>query len=297
MITRRNWVFSTLAVTGQFVFGGRSGRAYEGALLATFERQLAELEKASGGRLGVAFLDTGSGVRGGRRADERFPMCSTFKLLLAGAVLARVDRHQEDLSRMVHFTREQMVAYSPVTETRVGDRGITVAELCAAAVTQSDNTAANLLLDSIGGPKGLTAFVRSIGDEVTRLDRREPELNEALPGDPRDTTTPAAMVSSLRKLVLGDALSEASRMQLTEWLVQNKTGDKRIRAGLPAGWKVGDKTGTGTRGTANDVAIFWPAGRAPVLLAVYLTGATVDADHQNDLIASVARGLVGTLQG
>ena len=297
MITRRNWVFSTLAVTGQFVFGGRSGRAYDGARLAAFERQLAELEKASGGRLGVAFLDTGSEVRGGHRADERFPMCSTFKLLLAGAVLARVDRHQEDLSRMVHFTREQMVAYSPVTETRVGDRGITVGELCAAAVTQSDNTAANLLLDSIGGPKGLTAFVRSIGDEVTRLDRREPELNEALPGDPRDTTTPAAMVSSLRKLVLGDALSEASRMQLTEWLVQNKTGDKRIRAGLPAGWKVGDKTGTGTRGTANDVAIFWPAGRAPVLLAVYLTGATVDADHQNDLIASVGRGLVGTLQG
>lgn len=164
-------------------------------------------------RLGVAMLDTGSGLSLGWRQDERFPMASTFKLLLAAWMLERVDRGQEALDRRVHFDASALVAYSPVTEKRVGDAGITVGELCEGTVTLSDNTAANLLLARHGGPQGFTAFVRGLGDTVTRLDRTEPTLNEAIAGDPRDTTTPQAMLQSLRKVALGDALSPASRAQ------------------------------------------------------------------------------------
>jgi beta-lactamase class A len=173
----------------------------------------------------------------------------------------------------------------------VGD-GMTLAEICEAAVTLSDNTAGNLMLAAIGGPPGLTAFARSLGDQVTRLDRDEPSLNEALPDDPRDTTTPNAMASNLQALVLGTkALSAASREQLTAWLVANKTGDARLRAGLAKDWRVGDKTGTGARGTNNDVAVIWPPGKAPIVITAYLTGSTVSAAHQNAILASVARAV------
>jgi beta-lactamase class A len=168
---------------------------------------------------------------------------------------------------------------------------MSIRELCAAAITLSDNTAGNLLLASIGGPAGLTAFARTLGDDMTRLDRIEPDLNEALPGDPRDTSTPMAMLSNLRLLVLGSALSRPSRSQLTEWLVLNKTGDKRLRAGIPTGWKVGDKTGSGARGTTNDLAIIWPQQHAPVLVSVYLTGATQDDDQRNAIIAAVGKNI------
>ncbi|GAA4356706.1 class A beta-lactamase BOR-1 [Variovorax defluvii] len=234
--------------------------------------RLAQIEKDSGGRLGVTVLDSGSGRQAGHRQDERFPLCSTFKCLAAALVLARVGRGQERLERRVRYTRDELVTYSPVTEKHAGQDGMTMAGLCEAAVTQSDNTAGNLMLASFGGPAGLTAFMRSIGDAHTRLDRIETALNEARPGDPRDTTTPAAMAISMQKILLGDALSPASRAQLLQWLDDNKTGDQRIRAGVPANWKVGDKTGSGDNGTANDVAILRPPGRAPVLLSVYLTG-------------------------
>ena len=167
----------------------------------------------------------------------------------------------------------------------------TSAELCEAAMTLSDNTAGNLLLASIGGPQGLTAFVRSLGDEVTRLDRIETELNEAAPDDLRDTTTPDAMAADLRALALGDVLSTKSRTQLVSWLAANTTGSKRLRAGLPAGWRVGDKTGTGEQGTANDVAVIWPLTHPPVIVTVYLTGATSSADAQSATIADVARAV------
>jgi beta-lactamase class A len=263
--------------------------------LSSFEKQLVHFEQASGGRLGVALLDTATGAQAGHRSDERFPMCSTFKLLAASAVLARADQRKEHLERVIYFTTKELVGYSPATETRVGNAGMSIRELCAAAVTLSDNTAANLLLASIGGPAGLTAFARTLGDEMTRLDRIEPDLNEALPGDPRDTSTPRAMVSDLRKLVLGNALSPSSRAQLAEWLIQNKTGDHRLRAGLPAGWKVGDKTGSGPRGTTNDVAIIWPPQHAPVLVSVYLTGAAVDDDHRDRMVAAVGREIPATV--
>jgi beta-lactamase class A len=203
----------------------------------------------------------------------------------------RVDRRKEDLGRIVHFTKKEIVTYSPATEARVGVAGMSIRELCAAAITLSDNTAGNLLLASIGGPAGLTTFARTLGDDMTRLDRIEPDLNEALPGDPRDTSTPMAMLSNLRLLVLGSALSRPSRSQLTEWLVQNKTGDKRLRAGIPAGWKVGDKTGSGAKGTTNDLAIIWPQQHAPVLVSVYLTGATQDDDQRNAIIAAVGKNV------
>jgi beta-lactamase class A len=254
--------------------------------------QIKRLESESGGRLGVCVLDTATGARHVHRGDERFPMCSTFKALAAAAILARVDAGKEQLTRRVTFDASALVVYSPVTEKRVGGDGMTLAEICEAAVTLSDNTAGNLLLANIGGPAGLTAFARSLGDQVTRLDRGEPSLNEALPDDPRDTTTPNAMASNLQALVLGTtALSASSREQLAAWLVSNKTGDARLRAGLAKDWRVGDKTGSGARGTANDVAVVWPPGKAPIVITAYLTGATVSAAQQNATLASVARAV------
>ncbi|OUM02999.1 class A beta-lactamase [Variovorax sp. JS1663] len=252
-----------------------------------FGGRLAEIEKASGGRLGVAVLDSGSGRLAGHRQDERFPLCSTFKALAAALVLARVDRGQETLERRVRYARDELVTYSPATEKHAGEDGMTMAQLCEAAVTLSDNTAGNLMLASFGGPAGLTAFMRSIGDAHTRLDRIETALNEARAGDARDTTTPAAMAANMQKILLGGVLSPASRAQLMQWLDDNKTGDQRIRAGLPAGWRVGDKTGSGENGTANDVAILRPPGRAPVLLSVYLTATRAPMAERNATIAAV----------
>ena len=249
----------------------------------------AELERRNGGRLGVAALDTASGRRADYRRDERFPLCSTFKFLAAAFVLARVDRGHEKLDRRVVFADKDLVPYSPVTKDRVGAGGMSMAEICDAAVTLSDNTAGNLMLASFGGPSALTHFARTLDGGVTRLDRIETALNEATPGDPRDTTTPAAMLEIMRRLLVGDTLSAGSRERLTGWLLANKTGDKRLRAGLPADWRVGDKTGTGGNGSANDIAVVWPPGRAPILVAVYFTGSTVSDEARNAVIANAGR--------
>jgi len=257
----------------------------------TIRARLREIEADSGGRLGVAIVDTTSGLHTGLHADERFPMCSTFKLLVAGAILARVDRGEEDLQRRIVFSQSELVPNSPATSKhtreRTGNTGMSVGDLCKAAITLSDNTAANLLLASFGGPAALTEFARSLGDGITRLDRIEPTLNEGTPGDPRDTTTPNAMLGNLRELVLGEHLTSSSRAQLLAWLAANETGGERIRAKLPKDWGVGDKTGTGDHGTANDVAIVWPPGRGPILVAVYLTETAGDAVRCNSAIASV----------
>lgn len=251
--------------------------------------RLADLEARSGGRLGVAVLDVATGARAEHRAHERFAMCSTFKVLAAALVLARVDRGEERLDRRVMFAEKDLVTYSPATKSRVNGAGMTIAELCEAALTLSDNTAGNLLLASFGGPAGLTAFARTLGDTETRLDRIETALNEATPGDPRDTTTPAAMLENMRRLVLGDALSAASRAQLTAWLVANKTGDARLRAGFPKDWRVGDKTGTGNNGATNDIAVAWPAGRGPILVTVYYAEAPGTQEAHNAVVAEVGR--------
>ncbi|MBN3788229.1 PEN family class A beta-lactamase, Bcc-type [Burkholderia sp. Ac-20353] len=261
---------------------------------ATSATSFAALERAVGGRLGVCAIDTATDRRVQHRADERFPFCSTFKAMLSAAVLAQSVERPALLQQRVAYRQADLVRYSPVTERHVG-AGMTVAELCAAAVQYSDNSAANLLLKLIGGPPTLTAFARSIGDDTFRLDRWETELNTALPGDPRDTTTPAAMSASLRVLALGDALPASQRAQLAEWLRGNRTGDKRIRAGVPAGWQVGDKTGTGDYGTTNDTGVLWsPAGGA-VVLTVYYTQAQADAKTKDDVIASATRIAIAAL--
>jgi len=255
------------------------------------EAALASIEKGVDGRLGVAIHDLQSGLQTGHRSSERFPMCSTFKLMLAASVLARVDSRQENLERRIVFGEDRLDRYAPVTGRHVGAPGMTVAELCDAAVTMSDNTAANVLLDTIGGPPGLTAFMRRLGDTVTRLDRTEPTLNTAIPGDLRDTTTPIAMLGSMRNVLLDDALSPASRAQLLAWAAGNRVGDARLRAGVPHDWRVADKTGTGEHGTTNDIGILWPHERAPVLVTVYLTEAHAPAASREAAIAEVARSI------
>ncbi|QQK05276.1 MULTISPECIES: PEN family class A beta-lactamase, Bcc-type [Burkholderia] len=253
----------------------------------------AALEHAAGGRLGVCAIDTASGRRAQHRAGERFPFCSTFKAMLSAAVLAQSVERPGLLQQRVMVGQGDLVNYSPVSSKHVGT-GMTVAALCEAAIQYSDNSAANLLMKMIGGPSAVTAYARSIGDDTFRLDRWETELNTALPGDQRDTTTPAAMAASLRVLALGDALPAAQRAQLVAWLRGNKVGDKRIRAGVPAGWQVADKTGTGDYGTTNDAGVMWPPSGAPVVLVVYYTQTRADAKAKDAVIAAAARIAVAT---
>ena len=260
------------------------------------EARLAALEARAGGRLGVAALDTGSGQRLAHRAGERFPLCSTFKVLLAGAVLAQVDAGRERLDRRIPYGKADLLAWAPVTRARVAEGGMAVGDLCAAAVEASDNTAANLLLAALGGPSAVTAFARSLGDPTTRLDRTEPALNEARPGDPRDTTTPEAMVGSLQALLLGQALAPGSRVRLEGWMTACTTGGARLRAGLPKDWGVGDKTGSGARGTVNDVAILRPPGRPPILVAAYFTGSTASGKDRDAVLAEVGRIVAGAFR-
>jgi beta-lactamase class A len=250
--------------------------------------KFAALEKAIGGRLGVCTLDTGNGKKLAHRGDERFPLLSTFKALAAGCVLARVDRGEERLDRRVMYSQADVLSYAPVAKLHVTD-GMTMAEICDAAIGVSDNTAGNLQLASFGGPAGLTKWLRSIGDNMTRLDRIEPTLNEAKPGDLRDTTTPNAVAETWRKVLTGDALKPASQKQLADWLVASKVGGARLRAGLPKHWRTGDKTGTNDIGCANDVAITWPPSRAPLIIASYLDHAGGTPQQRDAVHADVAR--------
>jgi beta-lactamase class A len=259
-----------------------------------FAQAVSAAEAQGGGRLGVAILDTETGGRFARRGTERFPVASTFKFVLAGAVLAEVDRGRERLDRRIPIATSDLVEYAPVTGKYVGV-GLTVSELCEATVVWSDNPAANLLLPLVGGPAGLTGFARTLGDDRFRLDRMETALNEATPGDPRDTTTPVAMLGNLDRLLLGAELSAASRARLTEWLVACRTGDQRIRAGVPKEWRCGDKTGSGGYGTANDIAILWPPGRRPILVAAYLTETTAPLDARNAALAALGRAIAAAL--
>lgn len=257
---------------------------------------LQQIERRIAARLGVAILDTQTGRQWSHRGDERFPMCSTFKAIASAAVLARVDAGQEDLERRIKISADDIIAHAPAAEKRVGGF-MTMGELCAASVTLSDNTAANLILKSLGGPEGFTRFLLSIGDKTTRLDRWEPELNEAKPGDPRDTTTPVAMAKTLQTLVTGDVLTPQSRQQLSAWMIANTTGGGKLRAGLPRDWVVGDKTGSGRLGTANDIAVIWPPARKPVFMAVYITETKATMDDRNAAMAEIARTMVAALQG
>ena len=256
-----------------------------------FLRAMEALERSVGGRLGVSVLNTGTGVALGWRQDERFPMCSTFKMLLAGQVLSRVDAGQEKLDAQVTFDRSALVSYSPVIEKFAGKAPMTVDALCDAIVTVSDNGATNLLLERVGGPAGFTAYMRSLKDQVTRLDRIEPAMSESKPGDVRDTTSPLAMLTSMQTLTLGTALSPASRDKLVAWLLANTTGDNCLRAGAK-GWKVGDKTGAGPD-TRNDVGLLWPpCGGAPILVTSYLTECKAEPKARDAALAAVAAEVI-----
>lgn len=287
MLTRRSAIASIAAAA-----------ANPRALFAEQSSELDALEQKSKGRLGVAILlPSGRGIT--HRGDERFPMCSTFKFLAAALVLQRVDQGKEHLGRSIAFSKSDLVPYSPITEKHTGSSTtgaatMNVAELCEAAVTLSDNTAANLLLASFGGPPAITAFARSIGDPMTRLDRNETSLNESTPGDPRDTTTPNAMLGNLERILLGNILKPASSDQLTQWLLACQTSAAKFRAGLPKDWKVADKTGSGDHGSNNDIGILYPPSGKPILVASYLTETSLSTDERNAIHAEVARAIAAT---
>ena len=261
----------------------------------TAASRLAAIEQRYGGRLGVVILDTATGARMEHRADERFPMCSVFKLLAVAAVLRRVDAGQDSLDRRISYGTADLLSYAPIARAHVADGFMSLGALCAAALQWSDNTAGNLILSTIGGPEGGTRYARSVGDRLTRMDRTEPALNTAIAGDPRDTTTPRAMLRDMRAVLLGAALSSASRRQLTDWLIGDRVGGQRLRAGIPPSWRVGDKTGSGDNGTANTVGILWPPDRAPILASVFLTGSSPSLDTLNAAHADVGRVLVSVM--
>jgi beta-lactamase class A len=254
----------------------------------------AALEARFDARLGVFAVDTGSGRTVEHRADERFGYASTFKALAAAAVLDRTTA--AELDRVVRYTAADLVAHSPITRDRVAT-GISLREAADAAVRYSDNTAANLLLDRLGGPDGFERALRDLGDQVTDPERRETALSDVEPGDRRDTTTPRAFASDLRAYAVGDALSPDDRRVLVDLLRRNTTGDDLIRAGVPPGWTVGDKTGNGTYGTRNDIAVLWPPDRAPIVLAVMSSRDREDDDHDDALIAEAAKAVVAAIQG
>lgn len=285
-LSRRSLVIAALSApivaTGNAWAGGRSRPA------STAREQLGRLETAADGRLGVALCGSDGHMRLDHRAEERFPMCSTFKVLAAAALLRQSEQDGALLQRRVRYGRDDLVAYSVVTEKHV-DEGMTIAELCAATLRYPDNTAANLLMKELGGPQAVTAFARALGDTGFRIDRWETELNSAVPGDVRDTTTPDAMARTLHKLVLGNALAPRQREQLREWMLGSTTGAERIRAGVPADWRVADKTGGGGYGTTNDIAVLWPPNGKPLVLTVYFTQKREKAPGREDVVAEAAR--------
>ncbi|MBJ2107830.1 class A beta-lactamase [Proteus terrae] len=253
----------------------------------TVEEQLNTLEKYSQGRLGVALINTEDNSQIIYRGEERFAMASTSKVMAVAAVLKASEKQAGLLDKNITIKKSDLVAYSPITGKHL-TTGMTLAELSAATLQYSDNTAMNKILDYLGGPAKVTQFARSINDVTYRLDRKEPELNTAIHGDPRDTTSPIAMAKSLQALTLGDALGQSQRQQLVTWLKGNTTGDHSIKAGLPKHWVVGDKTGSGDYGTTNDIAVIWPENHAPLILVVYFTQQEQDAKYRKDIIAKAA---------
>jgi len=246
-------------------------------------------------RVGLAVYDTESGSSWYYNADKRFPMTSTFKVLACGMLLAKNDDGIEDINRLVLIEQSDLVSYSPVTENWLG-KEVSLYQLCDATMRTSDNTAANKVLEALGGPAAVTAFIRSIGDDITRLDRWETNLNQATPGDVRDTTTPAAMATSLKQLLLGDLLSSSAKETLAGWLVSNEVGGPLLRSGLPEDWIIGDRTGAGGHGSRGVVAVIWPTQRAPAIASVYITQTEASIEQRNAAIASIGKALAATVR-
>lgn len=259
------------------------------------DARFAELEARTKSRVGVAAVDFSTNRRVDYRSDERFIMCSTFKVLAVAAVLKRVDENKEKLDRFVRYGEAQLLAYAPVTRAHVKEGGMNLEALCAAAIEQSDNTAANLLLETFGGPDKVTELARSLGDKFTRLDHTEPELNVARPGKDDDTTTPAAMCATLRHLLTSDFLSVASRTKLEGWMQRNQTGSAMIRAAVPGDWKAGDKTGRSGDGATNDIAVVRPPSGGPVFIAIYTVAPGESSEGRDNLVAEVAKTAIALL--
>jgi beta-lactamase class A len=268
--------------------GGTVTTSPAGGAAGAGSANLAKLEHREGGQLGVLAIDTATGHRIEHRVNERFAMCSTFKFIAAAAILQRVDRGAEHLDRRLEFTTADLLEYAPIARKHVQERGMTMAEACSAAVEWSDNTAANLILKALGGPESVTAFIRTLGDQVTRLDQTEPALNVVAPGDIRNTTTAASMVRILSTVILGRVLSTNSRATLEGWLVDFKVGDKRVPAGLPQGWTVGHKTGTWSDQT-NDVGLIWPPAKAPIVYAALYHRGGIPSDKREAVLCEVGR--------
>jgi beta-lactamase class A len=254
-----------------------------------FTSKIFALEKKSSGRIGVSVISMSGASLFSYRENERFAMCSTFKVLLAALVLSRVDSKVEFLDRAIPFQATDILDYAPITKKYLAAGHMTVSELISASIQYSDNTAANLLLDTVGGPNALTKYLRTIGDYTTRLDRNEPSLNTNLSDDLRDTSTPSAMAETLQKVLTDDYLSSASKEQLKIWMIGNTTGDTKLRAGFNKFWVVGDKTGSGENGASNDVAIVFPRGYSPFIIAVFYTGSVASSETKNAVIAELAR--------
>jgi beta-lactamase class A len=284
VMTRRSLIGHAL-LTGPVLGWAGSGAA----AARDIGPDMLAIERKLGGRLGVSVLDAGTRARTGYRADERFPTSGIPAVLAAALVLTRADRGDDDLERRLLFGGGDLVGFSPVTRERVHGAGMSLLELCEAAVAGGDKSAVNLLLGSFGGPAAATAYIRSLGDEMTRLDRLEPDLNAARAGDPNDTTTPAAILDTFRLLMLGDALSQKSRDRLMAWLAASKSGDGRLKAGFPKGWRVAGVAGSGENGTANDLAIAFPPSGAPVLVAAFLTGSKASSLRLNEALAEIGR--------
>jgi len=259
-------------------------------MAAPLHEVIEELEERLDARIGVAVVDSESGQTWHHRGEERFPLTSTFKPLACAALLSRVDAGSESLSRAVEVRQEELVTYSPFTQDFVGS-SITLADACEAAITLSDNTAGNLLLAAIGGPAGLTAFLRKSGDQYTRLDRTEPDLNEATPNDPRDTTTPIAMVHTLKALLQGGALSDTQAQRLESWMIADRVADALFRSRLPAGWSIADKPGAGGHGSRALIAVLYPPDRAAVFAAVYVTETEASFAARNSAIADIGAAI------
>lgn len=251
---------------------------------------ISDYERNSGGHIGVYAENIRTGAKLSWRADQRFVMCSTFKASLAACILSRVDRGEDSLEMLIPYGANDIQDwYAPVAKASLSKGSLSVREMCRAAVEESDNTCANLLLSRIGGPPALTAFWRKHGDQVTRLEDPEPFLNRTPPGDSRDTTTPAAMAQTLRGLVLGRVLSEPSRTTFTEWLVGCRTGANRLRAGLPTTWVIGDKTGNNGTDAAGDIAVVWPKADVPIVICVYTRGGTPSPQQLDSAFADIGR--------
>ncbi|MES2943768.1 MAG: class A beta-lactamase [Pseudomonadota bacterium] len=287
MIKRRFFTsFAGIALGGFASKYSLALTANPGSSVEAVQARLRELEASVQGRLGVYMVDSATGRAWSYRADERFMMLSSFKLLASALVLYRVDQGRESLDRRILYSRSDLVTYSPVTEKHADGTGMSLAELCEATITTSDNTAANLILASYGGPPAVTAFARQLGDQITRLDRIETDLNVGKAESLLDTSSPRAMAETMQKLVLGNVLSTASRERLQQWLLANTTGGKRLKAGLPADWKIGDKTGTNKSDT-NDIGVLWSPNRQPWVVTAYLADSPAGGQAKEAVMAQI----------